>query len=84
MGVCYGNGEGVERDAHEAVKWFHAAAEQGHVYAQYNLGVSYAKGDGVSQDVSEAAKWYGKAAEQGYEAAKAALKELFSANKLSE
>ena len=76
LGVCYGNAEGVDRDAHEAVKWFRAAAEQGHAYAQYNLGLSYADGDGVEQDKAEAAKWYGKAAEQGYEAAKAALKEL--------
>ena len=66
----------IGRNAHEAVKWFRAAAEQGHAYAQYNLGLSYADGDGVEQDKAEAAKWYGKAAEQGYEAAKAALKGL--------
>ena len=41
-------------------------------------------GEGVEVNLYEAAKWYGKAAEQGYEAAKAALKELLSANKLSE
>ena len=84
-GYDYYFGEnGMPQDKYTAIKYFQQAAEQGHVYAQYNLGVSYAKGDGLSQDVSEAARWYGKAAEQGYEAAKAALKELLSANKLSE
>ena len=55
-----------------------AAAEQGHMYAQFNLGSSYANGDGVPQDMVEAEKWYRKAAEQGYEDAIAALKALES------
>ena len=39
LGVCYANGKGVEKDAEEAVKWYHKAAEQGNARAQYNLGV---------------------------------------------
>ena len=74
--MCYANGEGVENDFNEAAKWFRAAAEQGHMYAQFNLGSSYANGDGVPQDKVEAAKWYRKAAEQGYGPAEDALKEL--------
>jgi TPR repeat protein len=29
LGVCYHNGDGVEEDAKEAVKWFRKAAAQG-------------------------------------------------------
>lgn len=59
-------------------EWFRAAAEQGHMYAQFNLGSSYANGDGVPQDMVEAEKWYRKAAEQGHEDAITALKALES------
>jgi TPR repeat protein len=38
VGVLHREGWGVERDYAEAVKWFRAAAEQGHAKAQYNLG----------------------------------------------
>ena len=40
-------------------------AEQGHVWAQYNLGWMYSNGKGVSQDYALAVKWYRRAAEQG-------------------
>ena len=35
------NGEGVEQDFKEAVKWYQKAAEQGFAGAQYNLGAMY-------------------------------------------
>jgi TPR repeat protein len=38
LGNCYRTGEGVAKDAPEAVKWYHKAAEQGHAGAQHNLG----------------------------------------------
>ena len=60
----------------KAVKWWHQAAEQGDVEAQYNLGLCYFKGDYGKQDTKEAVKWLRKAAEQGYENAKDALREL--------
>ncbi len=65
LGVCYGNGQGVEQDDAEAVKWFRKAAEQGAAKAQYDLGVCYNYGLGVEQDYAEAVKWYRKAAEKG-------------------
>ena len=65
LGVCYYNGNGVEKDYQEAVKWWRKAAEQGDAKAQYNLGVCYSNGDGVEKDYQEAVKWYRKAAEQG-------------------
>ncbi len=40
-------------------------AEQGNVFAQYNLGNMYSRGQGVPQNYIEAVKWYRLAAEQG-------------------
>ena len=40
-------------------------AEDGNVYAQYNLGLQYDRGKGVPQDLKEAVKWYRLAGEQG-------------------
>ena len=64
LGVWHFNGDGVEKDLREAVKWFRKAAEQGLKDAQYNLGVCYKKGEGVEKDFREAVKWFRKAAEQ--------------------
>ena len=66
LGACYVNGEGIAKDAAEAVKWFRRSAEQNYAAAQYNLGWCYANGDGVAQGDVEAAKWMSKAAEQGH------------------
>ena len=65
LGVMYANGEGVPKDASQAVTWYRKAAEQGVAQAQFNLGVMYANGEGVPKDASQAAAWYRKAAEQG-------------------
>jgi hypothetical protein len=61
----YDDGEGVPKDIAEAVRWFRLAADQGDVYAQYNLGVKYVKGEGVPQDSAEAVRWFRLAADQG-------------------
>ncbi|MHC5060354.1 MAG: secretin N-terminal domain-containing protein [Planctomycetota bacterium] len=66
LGVMYSNGQGVEQDYKEAVKWYRKAAEQEYAEAQYDLGVMYDNGQGVEQDYKEAVKWYRKAAEQGH------------------
>src|SRR5512137_2931812 len=65
LGFIYAKGEGVPKDAAEAVKWFRKAAEQELASAQYNLGLMYAKGEGVPKDAAEAVKWFRGAAEQG-------------------
>ena len=62
----YAYGKGVEQDYTTAVKWWKRAAQQGDVYAQYNLGQMYEEGKGVAQNYSEATKWYQHSAEQGY------------------
>ena len=74
--MCYDNGEGVAKNAYEAVKWYRKSAEQGNASAQYNLGLCYEFGSGVGKDTSEAVMWYRKAAAQNYERAKERLDAL--------
>ena len=66
LGFMYANGEGVPKDASQAVTWYRKAAEQGLDVAQYELGLMYANGEGVPKNASQAAAWYRKAAEQGH------------------
>ena len=65
LGVCYRDGQGVAKDAVEAVKWYLKAANQGLAIAQVNLALMYDDGQGVETNYTEAAKWSRKAAEQG-------------------
>jgi TPR repeat protein len=63
LGYMYGKGEGVEKDAVQAVSWFRKAAVQGVAEAQNNLGSMYNKGEGVQQNSQEAARWFRMAAD---------------------
>lgn len=65
LGILYENGQGVEEDLEEAVKWYRMAAEQGDATGQNNLGLMLDNGRGVAQDFTEAAKWFRLSAEQG-------------------
>ena len=83
LGAIYEYGLGVPPDEAEAVKWYHKAAEQGHVDAQYNLGRIYAgfvfsSGLGAPLKEAEAAKWYRKAAEQGHVDAQYELGQIYA------
>ena len=62
LGGMYRSGEGVPKDAAEAVKWYRKAADQGHAPAQLHLAHMYAKGEGVPKDEAEAYAWYNLAA----------------------
>ena len=53
-------------------------AEQGEVYAQYNLGLMYDEGEGVPENNAEAVRWYRLAAEQGYAPAQSNLGLMYS------
>ena len=65
LGLCYAEGNGVEVDLAEAVRWFRKAAEQGMPQAQFNLGLCLARGVGVAKNVVEGAMWLNSAAQQG-------------------
>jgi TPR repeat protein len=76
--VYYAVGQGVEKDAVEAVKWYRKAAERNIAQAQFNLAVCYEEGKGVKEDAVEAVKWYRKAAEQNYPDAQNNLASCYS------
>ena len=63
-------------DATGAAESFRAAAEQGHVEAQYSLALCYLDSIGVARSVAEARRWFAEAAEQGGEYGEAASLEL--------
>jgi localization factor PodJL len=65
IGNRYAQGEGVARDAVQAVTWFELAANGGLAPAQYRLGVLYERGEGVAKDHAKARDWYARAAEKG-------------------
>ncbi len=65
LGFMYAEGQGIDKDFKEAVKWYTKAANQGHAGAQLTLGMMYVEGQTVVKDDHLAIKWYTKAAEQG-------------------
>ena len=56
LGLAHRKGEGVKKDAAEALKWMQKAAEQGLADAQHDLGFIYAHGAGVPQNFAEGLK----------------------------
>lgn len=64
LGVMYATGQGVPKDAEQAVAWYRKAAEQGDAEAQSNLGAMYATGQGVPKDYVMAYMWRNLAAAQ--------------------
>lgn len=87
LGRMYAQGQGVERDAAEAAKWYRKAAEQGLTEARYRLGVAYGDGEGVPQDYVRAYKWVSLASEGGdpqAQAAQRSYEELMSEQQLQQ
>jgi TPR repeat protein len=66
LGVMFQRGEGVGKDAVQAVHWYRKAAVQEYAVAQHNLGGMYDNGKGVKKDAVQAVHWYRKAAVQEY------------------
>ena len=50
LGMCYLEGNGVEKDTEYAVKLLHIPANKGSSIAQFNLGCLYTRGQGVRKD----------------------------------
>ena len=65
MGFLYEQGQGVERDSNEAIRWYILAGDQGYAPALNQLGLMFADGDGVEEDDAEAVKLFRRAAEMG-------------------
>ena len=82
LGLCYENGNGVEKDIEKAIHWYQKAAEAGDSGAQFNLAFCYEHGHGVEQVFSKAVYWYQKAAEAGNSSAELALNIICRLNKI--
>ena len=54
MGFMFMEGEGVEKNADEAVKWFSKGAEAGLVGSMTTLAMMYKEGNGVEKNPEEA------------------------------
>ena len=59
---AYDGGQGAPRDGQEAMRWYQAAAEQGHVEAQNSVGSGFQ----AAKKYAEARLWYEKAAAQNH------------------
>ena len=69
MGVMHRRGAGVEQDNREALLWFLAAAESGHMLGQYAAGLAFNQGRGIDRDFDNALQYLREAALNGHAAA---------------
>ena len=76
VGAMHGGGHEVPWDRVVAQRWFRAAAERGHPYAQMMLGRYLARKLAGEQDIEEARRWTERAVAQGLQDAKADLAAL--------
>jgi len=74
----------AEISAGAAAQWFRKAAQQGDVYAQYNLAVMLLKGQGTPQDSEATFRWCRIAAEQGLAEAQARLGDSYQAERVKD
>ncbi|MBQ3121972.1 MAG: SEL1-like repeat protein, partial [Bacteroidaceae bacterium] len=65
-GVCYTNGDGVERDSVKAFRMFRSAANGKNIPAMHNLANCYMQGIGTKANSAQALRWYTAAADSGY------------------
>jgi hypothetical protein len=72
----YYSGKGVPESDAEAVKWYRKAADQGNVYAQFELGLMYESGIGVPENNIGAYAWWSMAKTQGHANAAIGIEEL--------
>ncbi|MBU6320508.1 MAG: sel1 repeat family protein [Alphaproteobacteria bacterium] len=65
LGMMYFEGDGVEKNSENALKWLRQSARKKNADAENLLGVMYFSGDGVTEDPTEAARWFRLAADHG-------------------
>ncbi|QIM51355.1 transglycosylase SLT domain-containing protein [Hydrogenophaga crocea] len=74
--IAYEHGEGVPRDAAQAVRLYCQAALAGDAVSAFNLGWMHANGRGLSRNDALAAHWFARAALLGDERAAEMFKRL--------
>jgi len=65
LGRMYADGDGVEPDMDEAIKWYRLAATNGHSEAQFNLGVILTSRLGEDRNIHDAIRFYEQAFANG-------------------
>ena len=75
LGNIYREGQIVQKNAAEAIKWYRLAAEQGYDKAQANLGMMLYQ-RGTPQDKADGVKWLQQAARNGNAGAQNTLNQL--------
>ena len=73
LGHLYRLGQGVEKNAEKARRYYEKAAKLGHAPSQTNLAELYLGGDGITQNSKKGMAWLKKAAAQGYPPAETLL-----------
>ncbi len=64
LGTIYRDGQGVEQDLEETLKWWQTAAELGYVDAQFALGNIHSGGYGVIKNYVLSYMWFDITAER--------------------
>ncbi|MCX7082320.1 MAG: tetratricopeptide repeat protein [Methylococcales bacterium] len=62
VGLMYLTGDGIAKDAPQALTWLLKAANHDVTDAQYNAALMYLTGDGIAADTEQAFVWMTKAA----------------------
>lgn len=66
IGNCYMDGEGLTRNAEQAIKWYKSAAGKGVPNAQWKLAQCYREGIGTDINFDQALYWYAESLQKGY------------------
>ena len=77
LGFCYANGLGVEKNEHEAFKWYKQAADQNYVPSQYITALYYEEGIGTEKNLDKAFALYQKTAKQNIPEAQCRLAQFY-------
>ena len=77
LGVMYIEGDVLEKNSLEALRWLRSAAKRDHLGAQLKLGELLYRGVDLDRDYVESAMWYRKAAEQGHPSAQYLLGNMY-------
>ncbi|HDP89980.1 MAG TPA: sel1 repeat family protein, partial [Thioalkalivibrio sp.] len=70
LGARYEDGNGVEKNLSEAIRWYTEAANGGHTGAQFKLGQFHEQGIGVTRNPQRARGWFELAATNGHHGAR--------------
>lgn len=74
--------DGVDRDRQKALRFYRAAANEGHTRAMHNLANYYERGQEVARDFQLALDWYEKSSAAGYKDSSYHLGTLYFENKV--